>query len=140
MSNNKFMIFSILTMEIQIHTNLCLHMCTYRHIGGCMQTYAHIYSIICIFKVVPLNGHLREPCIPPKTFNGTILELIQRNHILSILTIISSFQGGFFFSGNKTVQSEWELKLSSKGINFLMQFEIGSESNYRNGFVPQHVD
>lgn len=50
------------------------------------------------------------------------------------------FPGTIFFSGNKTVQSEWELKLSSKDINFLMQFEIGSESNYKNGFVPQHVD
>lgn len=53
-------------MEIQIHTNLCLHMCTYRHIRECMQAYAHIYSMICILKVVPLNGHLRKPCIPPK--------------------------------------------------------------------------
>lgn len=31
-----------------------------------MQAYAHIYSMICILKVVPLNGHLRKPCIPPK--------------------------------------------------------------------------
>lgn len=104
-----------------------------------MKAYAHIYSMICIFKVVPLNGHLREPCIPPQTFKNTIWSVDLEESYFKYFHNYLIFPGRIFFHGNKTVQSEWDLKLSSKDINFLMQFEIGSESNYRNGFVPQRV-